>query len=217
MPVFVVLVRGINVGGRVLPMKRLVELVEKAGGADVRTYIQSGNVVCKSKATADALGAKIGAAILASEGYEPRVMVLSVADFEAAIAANPYPVGDPKLTHVFFLDAPPAAENLAKLDAIKTPTERYTLDGTTFYFHAPDGLGISKLAASFEKVAKVAATARNWRTITALQELARSYGADDTKVMRSKTATAAAIAKASKTATAKPRTATSKKPTTRGR
>ncbi len=175
---WIVLVRGINVGGRVLPMKRLVELMEKAGCSDVRTYIQSGNAVCTSKTSdPEVLAQKIGKAILASEGYEPRVMILSREAFDAAIEANPYPVDDPKLTHVFFLDAAPTAENLAKLDSVKTKTEQYTLDGTSFYLHAPDGFGTSKLAGSFEKLAKVAATARNWRTVTALQALAASSDA----------------------------------------
>lgn len=172
---WVVLIRGINVGGRVLPMKRLVELMEKAGCSNVRTYIQSGNAVCTSKlANAAILGNKIAKAILASEGYEPKVMVLSLADLTAAAKANPYPTTVPKALHLFFLTAPPADKSLAALLPHKVATEQYTLVGNTFYFFSPGGFGPSKLAAKFEKLAKVDATARNWNTVEALLALAAS-------------------------------------------
>ncbi len=173
MPTWIVLIRGINVGGRVLPMKRLVELMETAGCSDVRTYIQSGNAVCKSK-TSDAttLGTKIGKAILASEGYEPKVMVLSKEALAAAAKGNPYPTTVPKAVHLFFLAAPPADPSLAALVPHKIASEKYTLDGNVFYFYSPDGLGGSKLATKFEKLAKVDATARNWNTVEALLALA---------------------------------------------
>jgi uncharacterized protein (DUF1697 family) len=181
MHTWIVLIRGINVGGRVLLMKRLVELMEKAGCSDVRTYIQSGNVVCKSRvADGYALGTKIGKAILASEGYEPRVMVLSRTAFDAAVVANPYPVTVPKLVHLFFLSATPTSESMAAVEALRLPSEKYTLDKTTFYFYAPDGFGTSMLAAKFEKVSKVDATARNWNTVQALHGLA-AYDTSDAK------------------------------------
>ena len=172
MHTWIVLILGINVGGRVLPMKRLVELVEAAGCTNVRTYIQSGNVACTSKsADAGSLAIKIGRAILASEGYEPKVMVLSRAALAAAAAANPYPTTNPKAVHLFFLAAPPADPTLAALAPYKTPREEYTLVGSTFYFYTPDGFGPSKLAAKFEKLAKVDATARNWNTVRKLADL----------------------------------------------
>ena len=179
MHTWIVLIRGINVGGRVLPMKRLVELVEAAGCTNVRTYIQSGNVACASKsADAGSLATKIGRAILASEGYEPKVMVLSRAAFAAAAAANPYPTTNPKAVHLFFLAAPPADPTLAALAPYKAPGEEYTLVGSTFYFYTPDGFGPSKLATKFERLAKVDATARNWSTVEALLALASSSAAD---------------------------------------
>lgn len=172
MTTWIVLIRGINVGGRVLPMKRLVELMEEAGCSNVRTYIQSGNAVCTSKiADGPKLAQKIGKAILASEGYEPKVMLLSREALAAAAKANPYPTKLPKAVHLFFLAAPPADPTLAALVPHKTADEQYTLVGNTFYFYTPAGFGPSKLAAKFEKLAKVDATARNWNTVEALLAL----------------------------------------------
>ena len=166
--VWIVLIRGINIGGRWLAMAKLVALMEKAGCTDVQTYIQSGNAVCKSRvADAPTLAAKIARAIEASEGYLPSVMVLSRADFEAAATANPYPVDDHKALHLFFCAEAPA--DLAPLERVRIPSEQYAQIGTTFYFYAPAGFGLSKLAGSFEKLTKVRATARNWRTVTALR------------------------------------------------
>lgn len=173
MPSWIVLIRGINVGGRVLPMARLVDLVAKAGCTNIRTYIQSGNVVCTSPlADGAVLGERIGKAILASEGYEPAVMTLSRDELAAAVAGNPYPTTVPKELHLFFLAAPPPDPSLAALAPYKLPTEHYTLRGRTLYLHATSGFGTSKLAAKFEKLAKVSATARNWATVTALLALA---------------------------------------------
>ncbi|MFN0250360.1 MAG: DUF1697 domain-containing protein [Kofleriaceae bacterium] len=174
MHTWIVLLRGINVGGHgVLPMKRLVELMEKAGCLNVRTYIQSGNAVCTSKiATASTLAQKIGKAILAAQGFEPKVMVLSLADFAAAAKANPYPTKVPTALHLFFLAAPPADPSLAALEPFKLASEKYTLDGRTLYFYTPDGFGTSKLASKVENLAKVDTTARNWNTVEALLALA---------------------------------------------
>lgn len=173
MHTWIVLIRGINVGGRVLPMKKLVELMERAGCTGVRTYIQSGNAICKSKSSdPGTLATKIGKAILASEGYEPKVMILSLEQLVAAANANPYPTDAGKALHLFFLAAPPADPTLAALVPHKAKDEQYTLDGTTFYFYTPKGFGPSVLAAKFEKLAKVDATARNWNTVQALLELA---------------------------------------------
>jgi uncharacterized protein (DUF1697 family) len=171
---WIVLLRGINVGGHgMLPMKRLVELMEKAGCTNVRTYIQSGNAVCTSKlADPRKLGDKIGKAILASQGFEPKIMVLSLAELQAAATANPYPTAIPKALHLFFLAGPPPDPSLAALAPHKLPHENYTLIGTTFYFYVTEGIGTSKIAARFEKLAKVAATARNWNTVQALLALA---------------------------------------------
>ena len=177
MTTYIALFRGVNVGGnRMLPMKDLRLLLEQTGCCDVQTYIQSGNAIFRSEMSDTAgFARKISTAIGKRFGFEPRVLVLTGADLERAAAANPYPEADahPQSVHLFFLAEKPKAAALAALDALRTRRERYTLAGKVFYLHTPDGFGISKLGERAERALGVDATARNWRTVTTLLEMAR--------------------------------------------
>jgi uncharacterized protein (DUF1697 family) len=77
--------------------------------------------------------------------------------------------------HLFFLAKSPKKPDTRGLDALRTATERFELKDRVFYLHTPDGFGKSKLAARAERLLGVDATARNWRTVTALIEMAKSY------------------------------------------
>jgi uncharacterized protein (DUF1697 family) len=175
---YIALLRGINVGGNnQLPMKDLKTLLEKIGCADVRTYIQSGNVVLRCPSpSAGTLAQRLTAAISKHHGFEPRVVVVTRSELEKAAAANPFPQADahPQTLHLFFLSDAPAKPNLQSLDALKAKTEAFVLKGKVFYLHTPDGFGKSKLAASAEKLLGVAATARNWRTVQTLLEMSKA-------------------------------------------
>lgn len=177
MTTYIALFRGINVGGNNrLPMKALTQVLERNGCVDVRTYIQSGNVILSTAETdAGRLATRLQAAVAKSHGFAPRVLLLTRRDLERAAAANPFPEADafPKSLHLFFLTEPPPKPNLEALDALKTTTERYLLKGKVFYLHTPDGFGRSKLAERAERLLGVDATARNWRTVTTLLEMAR--------------------------------------------
>lgn len=179
MTTYIALFRGINVGGKnMLPMKDLKLLLEAEGCTDVKTYIQSGNAILRTKLTdTGRLAKRITAAVAKGHGFEPRVLLRSMSDLERAIQGNPFPEADaqPKSLHLFFLDAIPKSPDWAGFDAIKTKTERFKLVGDVLYLYTPDGFGISKLAAKAEKLLGVAATARNWRTVTTLHEMAREY------------------------------------------
>ncbi len=175
MTTWIVLLRGINVGGRnVLPMKELVRDLSSLGLDDVRTYIQSGNFICRSSQKDEAaLSIEIAETIERRHGFRPQVLVLGVDQLAEAIAANPFPEaeGDPKTLHAFFLASVPTAPDLNALAAAAVPSERFHLTGRVFYLHAPDGIGRSKLAARVEKLLGVAVTARNWRTVKKLQAM----------------------------------------------
>ena len=176
----IALIRGINVGGKhKLPMKDLKTLIEKNGCEGVQTYIQSGNVVFRSAhSDAGALCTRITAGISKSHGFEPRVLVLTRAELERAAAANPFRQANeaPKSLHLFFLAGAPAKPDLKSLELLKTPTENFALKGKVFYLYTPDGFGISKVATRVEQCLGVAATARNWRTVTTLIEMAKAAG-----------------------------------------
>jgi uncharacterized protein (DUF1697 family) len=179
MNTYIALFRGINVGGNnMLPMKALKVLMEKNGCADVQTYIQSGNVVFRNATDAARVATTLTAAVSKSHGFEPRVLVLTCDEVEKAAKGNPFPEAaeHPQTVHLFFLAETPKNPDLKGIEAIKAKSERFALKGRVFYFHTPDGLGTSKLAARIERLLGVHATARNWRTVTKLIELGKAAG-----------------------------------------
>jgi uncharacterized protein (DUF1697 family) len=160
-------------------MKDLKALIEKNGCKDVQTYIQSGNVIFRSAITDVAtLCGRITAGVSKSHGFEPRVLILTRAELERAAAASPFPQAheNPKSLHLFFLSETPKKPDVKSLELLKAPTEDFSLKGKVFYLYTPDGFGISKLGARVEQLLGVAATARNWRTVTTLLDMAKAAG-----------------------------------------
>jgi uncharacterized protein (DUF1697 family) len=177
MKTYIALFRGINVGGsHMLPMKDLKLMLEQNACVDVRTYIQSGNVIFRSTMSdVERLAKRLTAAVSKSHGFEPRVLVLTRAELESAAAGNPFPEAseNPKSLHLFFLSEAPQKPDLKACETLKAKTERFELKGPIFYLHTPEGFGTSKLAGRAERLLGVAATARNWRTVTTLLEMAK--------------------------------------------
>ena len=176
MKTYIALFRGINVGGKNrLPMKDLTALLDGLGLRDVKTYIQSGNVVFRGEpADTELLSKRISAAIEASHGFAPRVLLLDTPALDRAIRDNPYPEAEaaPNTLYVNFLAAVPPCPDLDGLEKRRVHGERYALMGDVCYLHAPDGIGRSKLAAGMERLLCVPMTSRNWNTVVKLGELA---------------------------------------------
>jgi uncharacterized protein (DUF1697 family) len=165
---YVALIRGINVGGKhTLPMKELTQVLTSIGCHNVKTYIQSGNVVFQSGSSAAQLGEAIADEIVRCRSFKPHVLVLQKSEFKRAVENNPFPEGesDPKALHFGFLDSVPSSPDLHTLEALRAPSERIKLIGRVFYLFAPDGVGRSKLAANSEKALGVPMTDRNCRTV----------------------------------------------------
>ena len=103
------------------------------------------------------------------------MLVLSAAELALSIAKNPFPaaVENPKLLHLFFLAQTPKSPDLDALSRLAAGREAFALNSRIFYLHTPDGFAGSKLAARVERLMGVPATARNWRTVTALNALAQ--------------------------------------------
>lgn len=181
MNTYIALLRGINVGGHnKLPMRELRSVLEGLGLHNVKTYIQSGNVVFQSeRADAPALADEITVAIEQSHGLAPAVLLLDRDTFQSAMDANPFPQAqtEPKTLHLFFLSAAPDAPDWDALEALKKENERYQLIGNVFYLHAPDGIGRSKLAERFGRGWDVTVTARNWRTVSKIMSLVEEIDA----------------------------------------
>ena len=168
----IALFRGINVGGKnKLSMKALTEILEEKGYRDVKTYIQSGNVLF-STSESKVLSEEISKEIKRTHGFEPEIILLKIEDLQKAIDANPFPTDSPKFLHLYFHSDVPKQPDLEGLNQIKAPSERFQLIGKVFYFFSSEGMGRSKLTAQVEKRMGVKATARNWNTVTKLLEMA---------------------------------------------
>ena len=175
MTAWVALFRGINVGGHnKLPMRMLVEAFAAIGAEDIRTYIQSGNVVFRHAETdRERLDAAIRAAVGKVVDFEPGILLMTAVQFEQILQENSFPEDPPNALHVYFLAAKPEAPNLETLASAASSSEAFVLKDLAFYLHAPDGIARSKIAASVERRLGVNATARNWRTVSRVQALCR--------------------------------------------
>ncbi len=175
MTTWIALLRGINVSGqRKVPMAELRAMHERLGHRNVETYIQSGNVVFDVESDATSLAASLERAITETFGFDAPVVVRTVDEFCAAASANPYPGddADPKRVATAFLDAAPAADRIADFDPDAHAPDVCVLAGREVHLHCPSGFGRTKLTTAFlERQLGVAATVRNWRTISALVEI----------------------------------------------
>lgn len=179
MTAWVVLLRGINVGGRnPLPMAPLRGLLERLGATDVKSVLQSGNLVFRGAIDGRAFGATVEDEIARQHGFRPRALVLAGEDFRARAEAYPWPEAwdDPKSGHIWFCDGA-GARDPAPFVALAAPDERVAPAGAAFYLHAPSGIGRSKLAARAERLLGVPATARNLATTKRIVGLLDGPGA----------------------------------------
>lgn len=181
MGVWIALLRGVNVGGRgTLPMAELRALMAGAGWADVRTYIQSGNAVfATDEDDRRRIAERLAGLIEEARGFRPAVMLLRPGELDAAMRANPFPDAEdvPTTLHLLFPSSAPERPDLDALEAAATGSERFALTGGVLYLLCPDGIGRSRLAAAAgPALAPVEFTARNWRTVTKLAELAAATG-----------------------------------------
>ena len=179
MTTWIVLLRGINVGGHnKVKMADLRTALTNAGYADIATYIQSGNIVLRASAARSELEAEVHALLVTHFDADVAVMALDATELTAALVANPYlsaAEADPKTVHYYFLaDFPdPAARDLAAIEAHAVPGEELSLAGRVLYLHAPHGMARCKVAERIPRHVAVPATARNHRTVAALIDLAR--------------------------------------------
>jgi uncharacterized protein (DUF1697 family) len=175
--VYVALLRAINLG-RVnrVPMAELRTVLTNAGFDDVRTYLQSGNVVLSSRAKPEAVGRKCEALIAERFGIEIPVLVRTRAQLEAVVDRNPLRkvATDPKRYQVSFLSAKPTRALLTRVEEAAVPPERVVAIGREIYAWHPNTIARSRLWALLAgRQLGVTATARNWTTVTSLLSLAR--------------------------------------------
>ncbi|PII38910.1 DUF1697 domain-containing protein [Sinorhizobium meliloti] len=168
MPVYVALLRAVNVGGTgKLAMADLKAVCDELGFAGAKTFIQSGNVVFRSDLPEPAVQAKLEQALAAKMGKAPGVLLRSRRQLDdIAARAERFLDAKPNLLLITFLPEPPPADALDKL--VAPDGEEVRIDGREIYVHYPNGSGRSKLKLP----ALRPGTARNLNTIRKLAEMA---------------------------------------------
>ncbi|MCJ9673933.1 MULTISPECIES: DUF1697 domain-containing protein [unclassified Neorhizobium] len=167
MTVYVALLRAVNVAGTALQMTELKSLCETLGFADVKTYIQSGNVLFRSDEAEAKVADKLDEALGRKFGRKPGVMVRSTGELEAIVENAPFPDAKPNFLLVHFLPEKAAKDALDKM--VAPDGEEAVVAGREIYVHYPIGSGKSKLKLPALKPG----TSRNLNTVRKLAEMAR--------------------------------------------
>ncbi|MDF2436916.1 MAG: hypothetical protein K0Q95_1292 [Bacteroidota bacterium] len=173
MAVLLAMLRGVNVGGKKVPMAELRELYSEMKLENVRTYIQSGNVIFESKEdNPEKLAAQQEKKIKATFGFDVPVVIRNKKELGSVIKGNPFlnekNIAEERL-YVTFLKEMPSKELLEKITVPSGTSDRFEIIGKEIYLYCPGGYGETKLNNNFfEKKLKVDATTRNWRSTNEL-------------------------------------------------
>ncbi len=180
MPKKIALLRGINVGGkRKILMADLKIIFEKMGFTDIKTYLQSGNVIFNSTQKYDKLEItkSIEKELENSFGFSVAVIVKTPEELKAAVVNNPfYQKNLEVISHLYltFLKEEPAEENKKSLEIYNQQKDSFVLDRENIFIHCTGKYHESQLTNNFfEKKLKVVATSRNWKTVLQLYELSK--------------------------------------------
>jgi uncharacterized protein (DUF1697 family) len=169
MTVYVALLRAVNVGGSgLLSMKDLRALCIGVGFSDVRTYIQSGNVVFDSTGSEAAVGTALEDALAKKTGRPVGVLIRTALELRATLDANPFRDAKPAQVGVIFLPKPAPSNAVAGL--VISGNEEVRSFGREIFVHYPDGMGRSKLKLHFA----ADGTTRNLNTVARLLAMASS-------------------------------------------
>jgi uncharacterized protein (DUF1697 family) len=184
MGVIVSMLRGVNLGPhRRISMDALRAVYESLGLKDPRTYVQSGNVVFRTRdKDLGKLTRKIEKGIEEKFGFHSDVVLRSSAELRDTIARNPFdgrPEVVPAKLLVTFLASDPGEEARAKIAAVRTGADELRMDRREIYVFFPDGMGKSKLSwPAIDRALKTSWTGRNWNSVNKLLEMAVTMEAE---------------------------------------
>ena len=170
---WVALLRGVNLGARnKVPMAHLRRVLEDAGYGDVRTYIQSGNVLfTKAAKDRDALARELERLVEAEFGVQSRVVLRTFAEIREVVAARPFGK-DTSYTHVSFLAEPPERAAVRRAHALDVEPDRVKVVGSDVYLELPNGVQGARLSMARVEQELGAATMRTFKTVAKLAEMA---------------------------------------------
>jgi uncharacterized protein (DUF1697 family) len=178
----IALLRGINVGrAKRIAMAELRRQLEALGLRDVRTLLNSGNAVFEvARPNPAHIAAAIEASIRAHSGFSATVAVVTAAQLDAIVAANPLAQAgrDPAKFLVGFVHTPAALRPAKALLAQSWAPEAFALGEQAAYLWCAGGIADSKLVQAFTRCSGESATARNWATVGKLQAMARAGAGD---------------------------------------
>lgn len=178
MALVISMLRGVNLASHNrIKMDALRALYESLGLEEPQTYVQSGNVLFKTKERdLGALARRIQKGVERTFGFRTEVILRTASDLKSVVARNPFAARrdiDPRKLLITFLASDPSAEARENLLKIKADPEELRMDGRELYIYFPNGLARPKLSlALVEKTIKVPATGRNWNSVTKLLEMA---------------------------------------------
>jgi uncharacterized protein (DUF1697 family) len=180
MPIYISMLRGINVGGnRKIRMEELRAVYKSLGMEGPQTLLQSGNVVFQSDLSdRPALARQLEEGIEQRFGFHSDILLRTLDEFRAVIRRNPLSAehADPGKRVVMFLSASPAQDAIDDLLKAYAGPETIHITRQEAYLYYPDGQGRSKLSNAFiERKLNVSGTARNWNTVTRLLDLAERF------------------------------------------
>ena len=178
MATYVALLRAINLGSvNKISMPALRTMFEDLGHQNVRTYVQSGNVVFEApRRTPKKLAGEIEEGVAASFGHDISVIIRSRSELERVASENPFAAEGvaPLSLHVVFLAETPPARAVMAIDPDKWLPDKFEVSGSEIYLLLPNGMGRSKMSISyFEKALDIRGTARNWNTVNKLRDLVK--------------------------------------------
>ncbi len=174
--VYVMLLRGINVGGNnKLAMRDLSDLLKGLGCSDIKTYIQSGNAVLRAPpSVVTQLAYAVRTCIAMKLGLTVPVVLRSASELRDIFTNNPFALAahDPDHLHVAFLADHPTPEHLLTLDPARSPPDEFIVRGQDLYLLLPNGVAKTKLSnAWLDSKLKTTSTVRNWRTVEQLVKM----------------------------------------------
>ena len=176
---YVALIRGINVGRKNrIKMAELVNSLDSTGFNNIKTYLQSGNIIFEDKTfDISKIASVIENTINQTFGFSVNVIIRNEDELESIIESNPF-INEPDIEfdklYVTFLEKIPDKEHILNLDIKKGENEKLDFKGKEIYLYLPNGYSKTKLTNDiFEKKLNITTTTRNWKTVCKLLELTK--------------------------------------------
>jgi len=173
MPTHIVLLKGINVSGhKKVPMAELRQVLAESGFQNVRTYIQSGNIVLESSETVRELEDKIHKTIRDHFGFDVSIIVKTREELQTIFDHSPFSKEKKENSYFIMFGKVPDKNLLKEIASISYENEEVVIKENALYFYSAAGYGKAKFNMNtYERKLKVSGTARNYNTMVKLLSL----------------------------------------------